>query len=152
MTVLGAVAHDGRRSYCWIEENLTADHGIRFFAALEAEFGEDPVVMVDRAGYFYTGDVGEFVSEEEITECVGDTSVERVRNETFQAWYVPPRLPELNPVKHCCKQLDEWFNYRLIAGLDQVEAELRVALGELSESNVFIYLLLPAFKTDLKTN
>ena len=152
VTVLGAVAHDGRSLYCWTEENLTADHGVRFLAALEAEFGEDLVVMIDRASYFYAGDVWEYVSGEEATEYIGDTSVERVSNEELQAWDFPPRLPELNPVEQCWNQLDEWFNYRLIDDLDQLQAELRVALGELSVPNVFNYLLPPEFETDLKTN
>jgi hypothetical protein len=36
VTVLGADTHDGESSYCWTEETLTADHGIRLPRALEA--------------------------------------------------------------------------------------------------------------------
>ena len=68
MTVLGAVTHDGRSYYCWTEENLTADHGIRFLAGLEAEFGGNLGVLIARAGYFYARDLWEFVSRERRAE------------------------------------------------------------------------------------
>jgi hypothetical protein len=121
VTVLRAVTHEGERFYCWTEENLTADHGIRLLAGLEAE-------------------------------CIDDTSVERVRNETFQAWYFPPPLPELNPVEQCWDQLEAWFNYRLIDDLSHLQEELQRAIGEIDEPNLFNCLLPAKFESDLKTN
>ena len=56
VTVLGAVTDDGDSFYCWTEESLTADHGIQLLEALVAEFGEDLVVFLDRARYFYAKD------------------------------------------------------------------------------------------------
>lgn len=152
MTVLGAITHDGRSFYCWTEENLTADHGVRFLAALEATFGDQLVVLIDRASYFYAKKVWKSVSGVEATECIGDTSVERVRNDSFQAWYFPPRLPELNPVEQCWNQLEQWFNYLLIEDLPHLQEELRIALDELDEPNVFNYLLPAEFESELKTN
>ncbi|MFB6198007.1 MAG: transposase [Halobacteriaceae archaeon] len=152
VTVLGAVTHDGRSFYCWTEENLTAEHGIRFLEALEAEFGEKLIVLIDRAGYFYARDLWEFVSGERETECIEETSVERVRNETLQAWYFPPRLPELNPVEQCWNQLEQWFNYLLIEDLTHLQVELRKALKEIDEPNLFNYLLPAEVESDLKTN
>lgn len=152
VTVLGAVTHDGRSFYCWTEENLTADHGIHLLGALEATFGEKLVILIDRAGYFYAKKLWKVVSGEEATEFIDETSVERVRNETLQAWYFPPRLPELNPVEQCWNQLDEWFNYRLIEDIETLKAELLVALDEISEPNLFNYLLPDGYDSDLKTN
>lgn len=152
VTVLGAVTHDGRSFYCWTDENLSADHSVRLLSALEAEFGEKLIVLIDRASYFYAKDVWEFVSGEESTEFIDETSVERVRNETFQAWYFPPRLPELNPVEQCWNQLEDWFNHLLIEDLDHLQAELQVALEGLSEPNVFNYLLPEDYDGGLITN
>lgn len=92
------------------------------------------------------------MNDEVATEFIDETSVEGVRNETFEAWYFTPRLPELNPVEQWWDQLDEWFNLLLIVDLDHLQAELRTALNELSEPNVFNYLLPPEFEADLKTN
>lgn len=152
MTVLGAITHDGRSYYCWTEENLTAAHGIRFLAGLEVEFGEKLVVLLDQAPYFYARDLWEFVSGERRTEYIGETSVERVRNQTVRAWYFPPRLPELNPVEQCWNQLEKWFNYLLVKDLSHLQEELLIALDELDEPNVFNYLLPTEFESDLKTN
>ena len=73
MTVLGAVTDDGDSFFCWTEENLTADHGIRLLEALKQQFGEELVVFLDRASYFYAKDLWEHVSGEEETETVSDS-------------------------------------------------------------------------------
>ena len=62
MTVLGAVTDDGDSFYCWTEENLTRHHGIQLLEALTAQFGEELVVFLDRADYFYAKDLWEHVS------------------------------------------------------------------------------------------
>ena len=79
MTVLGAVTDDGDSFFCWTEENLTRNHGIRLLEALKDKFGEELVVFLDRAGYFYARDLWEHVSGERETETVGDSSVSCVR-------------------------------------------------------------------------
>lgn len=139
--MLGAVTHEGESFYCWTEENLTAAHGTRLLGALTARFGEQLVVCLDQASYFYAKALWKFVSGEERTECIEETSVERVRGDTLQAWYFPPRLPELNPVEQCWNQLDDWFNYRLIEDLDELKTTLLDALYEIDEPNLFNYLL-----------
>jgi len=68
VTVLGAVTDDGDSFYCWTEESLTADHGIQLLEALVEEFGEDLVVFLDRARYFYAKDLWEHVSGKRETE------------------------------------------------------------------------------------
>ena len=77
MTVLGAVTDDGDSFYCWTEENLTSQQGIWLLGALQERFGEELVVFLDRAGYFYNRDLWEHVSGERTTETVGDSSVAR---------------------------------------------------------------------------
>ena len=112
MTVLGAVTNDGDSFYCWTEENLTSQQGIWLLGALQKRFGEDLVVFLDRAGYFYNRDLWEHVSGKRATETVGDSSVACVRGdkkgeEHLDVWYFPPKLPELNPVEGCWDRLNE---------------------------------------------
>jgi len=109
VTVLGAVTHEGESFYCWTEENLTAAHGVRLLGALEARFGEDLIVCLDQAPYFYAKDLWKCVSGEERIHRIGETSIERVRNETLHVWYFPPRHPELNPVEGCWNQLEDQY-------------------------------------------
>ena len=107
--MLGAVTDDGDSFYFWTEENLTRFHGIRLLEALKDRFGDDLVVFLDRAGYFYARDLWEHVSGERATETVGDSSVACVRGDDLDVWYFPSKLPELNPVEGCWDQLNEWF-------------------------------------------
>ena len=140
VTVLKAVTHEGDSLHCWTEENLTAQHGIRFLDALQSEFGEKLVVFLDQASYFYAKDLWEFVSEERSTECVDSTSVERVQSEKLQVWYFPAHLPELNPVEGYWNKLNNWFKYRLIENLSELKTVLRTALEEVTSSGFFSYL------------
>lgn len=83
VAVLSAVSHDGDSFYTWSEGKLTADHGIAFLRALEAEFGEHVEALLDRAPYFYAKDLWETVSDDRSGELVDETNVERVVDGTL---------------------------------------------------------------------
>ena len=140
MTVLGAVTDDGESFYCWTEENLNRFHGIRLLEALTDEFGEELVVFLDRAGYFYAKDLWEHVSGERETDTVGDSSVSCVQGDGLEVWYFPSKLPELNPVEGCWDQLQEWFKYRLIPDLSTLKDCMSRGLSTINEPNVWTYL------------
>lgn len=140
VTVLGAVSHEGETFHCWTEENLTAEHGVRFLHALKQEFGDGLVVMLDRAPYFYAKDIWKFVSGEEHTEQVDDTSVECVVGKHLDVWYFPSHAPELNPVESWWNLLEEWFNYRLIDDLQQLQALLRQCFNEIDPPDIQSYM------------
>lgn len=138
--MLGAVTDTGDSFYCWTDENLTRKHGIRLLDALQDEFGEELVVFLDRAGYFYARDVWEYVSGERETGTVGDSSVSCVRGNTLEVWYFPPKLPELNAVEGCWNQLQEWFKHRLIPDLVTLKRYIPRAINTINEPNIWKYL------------
>ena len=140
VTVLGAVTDDGDSFFCWTEENLNGDHGIRLLEALKERFGEELVVFLDRATYFYTKDLWEHVSGTRETETVGDSSVSCVRGDEVEVWYFPPKLPELNAVEGCWDQLLEWFKYRLVPDISTLKDYLRRGLATIDEPNIWTYL------------
>jgi hypothetical protein len=98
VTVLGAVTHAGDSLYFWTEENLTAVHGIRLLQALVAEFGEQLVVLLDQAPYFYAKDLWKFVSGKRSTECVDSTSENFLRKPSLE--YVDEASLRLISVVH----------------------------------------------------
>lgn len=140
VTVLGALTHAGESFYCWTEDNLTRHHGIQFLEALLDEFGEDLVVFLDRAGYFFANDVREFVSGSTETDTVGDTSITCVYGDKLDIWYFPPKLPELNPVEGCWNQLQEWFSNRFVKDLAQLKRNLVEGVEAISVPNIWNYL------------
>lgn len=140
VTVLGAVTDDGDSFYCWTEENLGTRHGILLLRALQAEFGQKLVVFLDRAGYFYTRNLWEFVSGVRATETIEDTSIERVRGDDLEVWYFPSKLPELNPLEGCWDRLQGWFKHRFIPDLPTLKRHLRRGLPTIDEPNIWNYL------------
>ena len=125
VTVLGAVTDDGDSFFCWTDENLTRFHGIRLLEALKERFGDELVVFLDRAGYFWAQDLWEYVSGTRATETVGDSSVACVRGDDLEVWYFPSKLPELNAVEGCWDQLQEWFKHRLVPDFLTLEEYLQ---------------------------
>ena len=96
-----------------------AQHGIAYLRSLVDEFGENIIVLLYRAPYFYAKDIWEFVSDERSTEFVGETSVERVVDEELEIWYFPPHAPDLNPVEGGWNKLEARFKCRLARDFDQ---------------------------------
>ena len=125
---------------CWTEESLTRCHGICLLEALQDEFGEELVVFLDRAGYFYPRDLWKFMSGERETETVGDSSVSCVCGEDLDVWYFSSKHPELNPVKGCWNQLYEWFEHRLIPDLSTLKASILEGIDTIDETNIWNYL------------
>lgn len=122
------------------KKNPSTKHGIWLLKALQAEFGQDLVVFLDRAGYFYTRDLWGYVSGERSTETVGDTSLECVKGEHLEVWYFPPKLPELNPVEGCWDRLKEWFKHRLVPDLPTLKHQMQRGLSTVDEPNIWNYI------------
>ena len=140
VTTLGAVTHDGESLFFATEEYLTADHGIELLKALNDEFGENLIVFLDRAPYFYAKDLWEFVSDERSVEYLDDTSIACVRGETFQVWYFPPHLPELNPVEQCWNQFNAWYKYRFVEDLPGLKSTLASAFDSITAPDILDYM------------
>jgi hypothetical protein len=140
VTILGAISHEGESFYTWSEETLTAAHGIQLLQAIQEEFGEKVIVLLDRAPYFYAKDLWEFVGGDRATETIGETSVERVIGETLCVWYFPPHAPQLNPVEGCWNQLESWFNFRLVRSLDHLKSLLTTAFDTINSPKISNYL------------
>ena len=89
VTVLGAVTDDGDSFYCWTEDNLKTQHGIWLLEALKDRFGDDLVVFLDRASYFYTRDLWEHVSVDAGDRTVSDSFGRTLAADVF------PKIPRI---------------------------------------------------------
>ena len=140
VTALDAVTDDGESFYCWTEDSLKTQHGLWLLDSLQEEFGEELIVFLDRASYFYIRDLWEYVSGGRAIETVGDSSVACVRGDELTVWYFPPKLPELNPLEGCWDHLQEWFKHRLIPDLSTLNQQLQRGLPTVDEPNIWNYL------------
>lgn len=122
--------------YCWTDENLTRKHGIRLLAALTDEFGEELVVFLDRAGYFYARDLWEYVSGERETDTAETVRSRACMEIRLDVWYFPSKLLELNAVEGCWNQLQEWFKHRLIPDLPTLKDYIPRGVNTINEPNI----------------
>jgi len=114
---------------------------IRLLEALTDKFGEELVVFLDRAGYFYARDIWVHVSDYRETETIGDCSISCIRGDDLEVWCFPSKLPKLNAVGECWDQLQEWFNYRLVPGLSTLKEYILRGLSAINEPNIWAYLI-----------
>ncbi|PSQ16134.1 hypothetical protein BRD00_12305 [Halobacteriales archaeon QS_8_69_26] len=107
---------------------------------MKERFGEELVVFLDRAGYFWVRDLREHVSGTRATETVGDSSVACVRGDDLEVRYFPSKRPELNAVEGCWDQLQEWFKHRLVPDLSTLEESLQQESSTINEPAIWPYL------------
>ncbi len=96
---------------------------VHFLGALQEEFGEDLIVVLDNAPYFTSKQVTEFADSAGIELC-----------------YLPRYSPQMNPVEECWRQLNLQLKNRLFEELDQFNRAIHEALGEVNSPRMFNYL------------
>jgi len=121
--LLGAVTETGESRYFRCSSNFTSEVTIHLLQALQREFGEKLVVVLDNAPYFASKAVTEFVENSPIELC-----------------YLPRYSPHLNPVEECWRQLTSVLKNRLFEDLDDLHQAISNALDTITPPNVFNYL------------
>jgi len=109
--------------------------------ALTDKFGQEVVVVLDRAGYFYAKDLREHVSGEREPELSPTVSVSCVRGDDLEVRYFPSKLPELNAVEGWWDRLQAWFKYRLVPDLSSLEDYVLRGVNAISEPNIWPYFI-----------
>lgn len=123
INLLGALTDAGEQFISLIPGRLTAEVAMHFLRALQHEFGDDLVIVLDNAGYF-----------------VAKSLKRQATAAGLRLEYLPPYAPELNPLEECWKQLRASRANRLFTSLDELIAHLRDALPSLSAPSIYEYL------------
>lgn len=121
--LLGAVAETGETRYFRCSSNFNSDVTIHLLQALQREFGEKLVVVLDNAPYFASKAVNEFADNTGIELC-----------------YLPRYSPHLNPVEECWRQFTLALKNRLFEDLDALKQAIPDALESISPPNLYNYL------------
>jgi len=108
--LLGAVTDD--RGFFAIEvvDCFTNEITIRFYRALQDEFGEKIHVLLDSTSYFKSQQMQEFIE---------DTQIE--------VTYYPRESPDFNPVEKCCRQL-KISRQPVFSSIDELRPSISTAL------------------------
>lgn len=121
--LLGAVAETGETRYFRCSSNFKSEVTIHLLQALQREFGEKLVVVLDNAPYFASNAVKEFADDTELELC-----------------YLPRYSPHLNPVEECWRQFNAALKNHLFEDLATLKEAIPDALDSISTPNVYNYL------------
>ncbi|MWV40675.1 IS630 family transposase [Natrialba sp. INN-245] len=118
VNLLGAVTDDGDRFVCLTPDRFTAEVSKYFLRALQYEFGEKLVVILDNAPYF----------------------MKQAAADGLLLEYLPAHSPELNPLEPCWEQLRQGRANRLFLTVRDVEQYLKTALKNLNPPELYEFL------------
>ena len=123
INLLGAVTDDGDRFISFVEGSFTGKVAAHFLHALQQEFGEKLVIVLDNAPYF----IAKHLKKQAATAGL-------------LLEYLPPYAPEMNPVEQCWRQLNDGRANRLYHTLPELKAYLTAKLPTLNSPKTYEYL------------
>ena len=123
VNLLGAVTDDGDRLICLTPDRFTSKVAKYFLRALQYEFGEKLVIILDNAPYFIAKDLKKQAAADGLLLV-----------------YLPPYSPELNPLEPCWEQLRLGRANRLFLTVKDVEQYLKIALQNLVPPDIYGFI------------
>ena len=121
--MLGAVTDDGERFVALTPNRFNAEVAKHFLRAIQHEFGEKLVVVLDNASYF-----------------IANTLKKQASADGLLLEFLPSHSPELNPLENCWRQLREGRANRLFQTVEEVHEYLLAALPTLTSPRIYEYL------------
>ena len=121
--LLGALSETGQTRFFQSESNFNSEVTIHFLRALQEEFGERLILVLDNAPYFASKKVKKFAESAGIELC-----------------FLPRYSPQMNPIEECWRQLALQLNNRIFEDLDQMNRSIREGLENINPPRVSNYL------------
>ena len=123
INLLGAITDDGDRFVSFVTGRFTGNVAKHFLRALQHEFGQKLVIVLDNAPYF-----------------IEKTFKQQAAADGLLLEYLPTYSPEMNPLEACWRQLRAGRANRLYRTIDELKTYLLSALPQLSSPKVYGYL------------
>ena len=123
MNMLGAITDDGDRFIALTPNRFNAEVAKHFLRAVQHEFGQKLVIVLDNARYF-----------------IARTLKKQAAADGLLLAFLPPRSPEMNPLENCWLQLKAARANRLFRTLDDVKTHLSTTLPQLKSPEIYHYL------------
>lgn len=121
--LLGALTEHGETRFFRTESNFNSEVTVHFLKALQNDFGENLIVVLDNAPYFSSKKVRKFAEDAGIELC-----------------YLPRYSPQLNPVEECWRQLNLFIKNRLFDDLNDMNRTIHNALDSINPPIMSNYL------------
>lgn len=123
INLLGAVTDDGDRFISFVQGRFTGKVASHFLGALQQEFGEKLVIVLDNAPYF-----------------IAKLLKKQAAKAGLLLEYLPPYSPEMNPLEQCWRQLNEGRGNHLFRTITDMNVYLRAMLPTLKSPQIYEYL------------
>ena len=123
INLLGALTETGETLFLECAGSFTKEVTVRFLEALQAKFGEELIVVLDKGTYFTANKVKEFAAESKI-----------------ELLYLPTGMAKLNPTEECWRQLRSALGNRYFGSVDELRAGIRSALETIDPPGLYQYL------------
>ena len=123
INLLGAVTEHGETEVLECDGSFTGEVTVRYLSHLQETFGEELIVLLDKATYFTAAAVKDFVDEEPI-ELV----------------YFPTGSPDLNPTEEYWRRLKLTLGNQYFATIAELRTAMRSALETISPPGIYQYL------------
>jgi transposase len=120
---LGAVTDNGDRFISFVEGSFTGKVAAHFLRALQQEFGEKLVIVLDNAPYF-----------------IAKHLKKQAAKAGLLLEYLPSYAPEMNPLEQCWRQLNDGRANRLYLTLPELKTYLTSKLPTLDSPEIYEYL------------
>ncbi len=117
INLLGAVTDDGDRFISFVDGSFTGKVAAHFLRALQEEFGEKLVIVLDN----------EYLKKQAVKAGL-------------LLEYLPPYAPEMNPLEQCWRQLNKGRANKLYRTLPELKAYLTSRFPTLSSPRIYEYL------------
>ena len=123
LNLLGAVTDNGDRFISFVEGSFTGKVAAHFLRALQQEFGEKLVIVLDNAPYF-----------------IAKHLKKQAAKAGLLLEYLPSYAPEMNPLEQCWRQLNDGRANRLYLTLPELKTYLTSKLSTLDSPEIYEYL------------
>lgn len=123
INLLGAVTDNGDRFVTQVPGRLNNVVARHFLRAVQQEFGERLVIVLDNAPYF-----------------IAKALKKQAAADGLLLEYLPPYSPEMNPLEACWRQLKTARANRLFLSLEEVKQFLQTTLPQLTSPELSHYL------------
>ena len=123
INLLGALTETGETMFLECDGSFTKEVTVRFLEALQARFGEELIVVLDKGSYFTANKVKEFAEESKI-----------------ELLYLPTGMAKLNPTEECWRQLRSALGNRFFGSVDELRTGIRSALETINPPGLYQYL------------
>jgi transposase len=123
LNFLGALTETGETLFLECNGSFTKEVTVRFLQTLQANFGEELVVVLDQGSYFTANKVREFAEDSEV-----------------ELLYLPTGMAKLNPTEECWRQLRSALGNRYFGTVDELRKGIRSAMETIDPPGIYQYL------------